>query len=220
MTVNDKKTALSTFLSKRERIRFLIKRILVFSPFWFSHHPPCDNFSSEVIKIGNFRVCRGCTIVYVTTIFIIVIILLFRPFSGWKLLEITALVLMITIPTWVAVFHRFTRRLVKDVVRATLGISLGIAISELVIQGNFLIKMAIFIAIMVVYYLFKWLRKKQHIHLAELMCPDCRHLTERACLDAIRLLEAERLFSRELSEYLQAKLRNDVIFQQSLMKKE
>lgn len=202
-----KSSSLISFLNVREKTRFFWRRIQLFAPFWFSHHPQCDNFASEIISIGRYRLCRGCTAVYSSALITSLLVIMLRPFNAWPLEHVGLMVLLISSPTWLGVLVRFKQRWIKDLIRVSLGIGWGMALAEMVVRPQLIEKIIMLIAMIVFYQAFKWVRRQRHRHVEDLLCPNCRQLTEEACLGTKALLEAERQYSRELSDYLQKILR-------------
>jgi hypothetical protein len=64
-------------------------------PFLISHHPNCKRFDKDVFKIGEQRVCIGCSIGYPTFFLttVILLILSYILYIYWDLLLLIALVL-------------------------------------------------------------------------------------------------------------------------------
>ncbi len=203
----EKTSSFTSFLSKRDKLRFFWRRVQLFSPFWFSHHPQCNNFSSEVIKVGRYRFCRGCAIVYFSTLITSIFTVFFQVFHDFPFENLVFLVIIISSPTWIGVISSFKRRWVKDLIRASLGIGWGIALGSLFVRTSLVEKLLIVIAMIVFYQLFKVVRRLKHQHVNDLLCPNCKQLSEEACEGTRQLLDAERTYSRELSDFLQEKIR-------------
>ncbi|HKZ39523.1 MAG TPA: hypothetical protein VJ044_01095, partial [Candidatus Hodarchaeales archaeon] len=51
-------------LTLKERLWFWKRKMLLFLPFWFSHHPLCRNYRKELLRVRGWYFCRGCTEVY------------------------------------------------------------------------------------------------------------------------------------------------------------
>ena len=197
---------LVSYLNFKERWYFFKRRMQLFNFFMFAHHPLCKNYYSEVIFVNKLAFCRGCTEVYISTLIIVVLSFVINPFKQQPALNIFFIVLIITIPTWVAAIHPFNQRLYKDIARISLGIAFGIALSKLVLSSSWIEKGGIIIAILSIYYIFKKTRYYTQKNAKQNLCEGCVEFTSNICPLYKKQFEAERQYSRELSDFLQKKL--------------
>ena len=196
-------------LNPKTRRYFFKRRLQLFMPFYFAHHPLCNDFKKEILTIRTWYICRGCTFVYSSAILSFLITVWINPFANLTLYESFWFVLGITGPTWLALIHRFQHRWVKDIVRIALGIGWGIAGAELILRPNWLEKLIILLIIGLTYIVFRSLKHRQAHKHPDRECENCQNINinQPSCEGAEQLLEAERIFSREYSNYLQQNLR-------------
>ncbi|MFX0124396.1 MAG: hypothetical protein ACFFAE_12210 [Candidatus Hodarchaeota archaeon] len=180
-------------------------------PFYFSHHPLCNNYRQEVLKIGAWYICRGCFCVYVSTLFSLLMTVFVDPFNTYSLSEVFFIVLIVSSPTWIAFLFNFQNRIIKDLIRISLGLGWGIALGELWLQPSWSDKFVIFLLMFIFWFIFRKSRNFQTRRKTIIMCQNCVDLNNKACLGYSKQIEAERLYSREVSDFLQQKLNWDDI---------
>ncbi|MFX1515100.1 MAG: hypothetical protein ACFFC6_02245 [Promethearchaeota archaeon] len=198
-------------LTKNHRLHFLKRYIQLILPFHFSHHPLCNNFRQEVVKIGSWYVCRGCLCVYSSMLLSLFITVFVNPFINFSLWEKFLLVLIVSSPTWIGFLFKFTNRILKDLLRFSLGLGWGIAIGELWLQPLWRDKIVIFFLMVIFWFVFKKIRSFQIGKKEVTLCDNCTALNDNACLGYKKKFEAERKYSREISDFLQQKLAWDDI---------
>jgi hypothetical protein len=141
----------------------------------------------------------------------LIVNLLLDPFANFSLFEVFYIVLLVSSPTWFGFLFHVERRIVKDLLRISMGLGWGIALAELLLQPSWIDKIIIFLIIVGFLLIFQRLRKRQTRRSASLLCDNCRELNDNACSGYKYQYEAERLYSRELSDFLQQKLSwNDI----------
>lgn len=186
---------------------FFKRRVQLFLPFFFTHHPLCNDFKQEIFSLGTWRICRGCTFVYSSAIVAFLFVVWLNPFTTFSVIEIFGLVMGNTSPTWLALFHKFKHRVLKDIARITLGIGWGMAIGEVILRPILLEKLFFLLSIGLIYLVFRTLKHRQAHKHPDQVCINCQESTRTSCVGTEQLLEAERTFSREYSDYLQQNLR-------------
>lgn len=130
----------------------------------------------------------------------------FNPFNNFSLFEAVIFVLGITSPTWFGLIHSFENRKIKDLIRISLGLGWGFALAELWLQPLWIDKVTILIFIIAFWVIFQRIRRSQVRKRDQNLCKDCRELNDNACLGFKMQFEAERLYSREISDFLQQTL--------------
>ncbi|MFX0183208.1 MAG: hypothetical protein ACFE95_09040 [Candidatus Hodarchaeota archaeon] len=175
-------------------------------PFYFAHHTLCNNYRQEVIKLGSWFICRGCTLVYCSTLVSFILSVLFNPFNNYSLFEVFILVLIISSPTWLGFIFPFRSRKIKDILRISMGLGWGIALAEIWIQPLWSEKIIIFLLMITFLVIFQRIRRYQTSRRHIVICDNCKELNINACEGFKNQFEAERLYSRELSDFLQQEL--------------
>lgn len=202
-------------LSLRQRLYFSIRHLRLFLPFYFAHHPLCDDFSQETISYGDWVICRGCTLTYVSLLFVTIIDLFLQPFKKIGLLEGLALVLLLTSPVWIGLFYSFQSRTIKDILRIVLGSGWGISMAELWLRPGWPDKVVILLGIVGFWLLFVQIRRIRNKKNMKL-CSICPQKSDTVCDGFKRQFEAEIEFNREVDTFLWENLKNEGI---SLVKK-
>ncbi len=180
-------------------------------PFYFSHHPLCNNYRQEVLKIGSWYICRGCFCVYSSTLVSLLITIFINPFNTFSFGEVFLLVLIVSSPTWIGLFFNFRNRTIKDLLRISLGLGWGIALGELWLQPSWSDKLAIFLLMITFWFIFRKIRNFQSGKKPLILCRNCIELNNNACPGYKKQFEAEQIYSREISDFLQQKLNWDDI---------
>jgi uncharacterized membrane protein len=193
-------------LPKNHQLHFLKRYLQLLLPFHFSHHPLCSNFKQEVVKIGSWYICRGCLCVYSSMLLSLVITVFVNPFNTFSLGDKFLLVMIVSSPTWIGFLFKFNNRIIKDLLRFSLGLGWGIAIGELWLQPLWGDKFVIFFLMIIFWFVFRKLRSFQTRKKTGFLCENCIELNNDACLGYKKKFEAERKYSREISDLLQRKL--------------
>lgn len=193
-------------LPKRQRLHFLKRSLQLMLPFYFSHHPLCKNYRQEIVKIGSWSICRGCLCVYSAMLLSLLITVFVNPFISFSLNKKFFLVLIVSSPTWIGLIFEINNRIIKDFLRSSLGLGWGIALGELLVQPTWSNKLIIFLLMVIFLLVFRRLRSFQTSRKGIFLCENCSELNINACSDYKKKFEAERQYSREISDYLQQKL--------------
>jgi hypothetical protein len=189
-----------------QRFYFFKRRLQLLLPYYFAHHVLCENYSKEVFNIRSWYICRGCTLVYGSTLVTFVISVLFNLFKSYSLFEILSLVLIVSCPTWFGFVFSFEKRLVKDLLRISLGTGWGIALSELWLEPMWSNKIIIFFLMVIFLFVFQRIRRFQTSRRLIELCDNCKDFNVNTCRGYKSHFEAERLYSKELSDFLQKTL--------------
>jgi hypothetical protein len=107
--------------------------------------------------------------------------------------------------------YSFQNRAIKDFLRISLGFAWGISLSELSLQPLWSDKLIIMIFMITFFVLFRRFRRLQTSRRPLILCDNCKELNINDCIGYKNQFEAERLYSRELSDFLQQKLNWDDI---------
>ncbi|MFX0014783.1 MAG: hypothetical protein ACFFB2_00715 [Promethearchaeota archaeon] len=191
---------------------YLFKRYFhILLPFHFAHHPLCSNYKEEILHIGRWFICRGCIETYSSALVALIITVGFNPFYSFSLSEIFLIVLCITLPTWFGLFYSLQNRKLKDFIRISLGLGWGIALAEIWLQPLWIDKITIFFIMIIFLFVFQKFRRIHTRKKPVNLCVNCIEFNDDACLGFKAQFEAERLYSREISDFLQQKLSWDEI---------
>ena len=87
-----------------------------------------------------------------------------------------------------------------------MGLGWGIALAEIWSQPLWSDKVVIILIMTVFLILFQKLRNFQTSRRISVLCENCNELNDNACEGFRNQFEAERLYSRELSDFLQKRL--------------
>ncbi|MHA2054558.1 MAG: hypothetical protein ACW99F_13260 [Candidatus Hodarchaeales archaeon] len=196
----------SKALTVKQRIHFFKRRFQLIFPFYFAHHSLCNNYSQEVFKIGSWFICRGCALVYCSAVISFMGSVLFNPFRIFSLMEIFFLVLIISSPTWFGFIFPLRNRRIKDMIRISMGFGWGIALAEIWLQPLWSDKIIILLLMITFLVIFQQIRKFKTSRTSLVLCDNCKELNSDACEGFKNQFEAERLYSRELSDFLQQQL--------------
>ncbi|MFX0212435.1 MAG: hypothetical protein ACFFDT_41055 [Candidatus Hodarchaeota archaeon] len=96
--------------------------------------------------------------------------------------------------------------MVKDLLRISLGIGWGIALSELWLQPMWSNKIIILILMVIFLFVFQRIRRFQTSRRPIELCDNCRDFNDDTCIGYKSHFEAEHLYSKELSDFLQQSL--------------
>ncbi len=130
---------------------------------------------------------------------------------NFSLFEGFIIVLGITSPTWLGFLYSFKNRKIKDIIRISLGLGWGIALAELWLQPLWIDKIIIFLFIIAFWFIFQRIRRSHSNIRDDDICQNCSELNSVVCSGFKKQFEAERLYSREISDFLQQKLSwNDI----------
>lgn len=189
----------------------------MFGWFSFSHHPLCKNFRHEVIHVNGVYLCKGCTEVYGSGLLTILLVVMLTALQRFTLPELVFLAFLTLLPSVIGNFHHFKQRIFKDIIRITLGVGLGIALSQLFYADGLITKFLVLILLILAYFAFIFTRKyiiskeafsdRGQIHL----CPNCEQLNDQACENYKRAFNSEGAYSRIISDFIQKKLSTNQI---------
>ncbi len=198
-------------LPKNHQLYFFKRYLQILLPFHFAHHPLCSNFRQEVFQVGNWFICRGCTWTYSSAFITLLVTLLLNPFSNFSPFEVFLIVLGVISPAWIGLLYTFHNRIIKDIIRISLGIGWGIALAELWLQPLWIDKIIIFLFLVIFLVIFQRMKCFQNSKGKTKLCKECSEFTEDACLNFKKQFEAERFYSNEISDFIQQKLSWDDI---------
>lgn len=173
-----------------------------FLPIVFAHKPLCERFRSHTIRIGKINVCRSCTIMYTS---IGLSALLFFAL-GWhqniSALWVSVIVLMTVVLSFPPLYGARPRWL-KDVIRASLGVSI-VGIGALLIQQHWGAVVMIAGVMWVSKIIFQTIRKRRMATACD-GCPE--YASNKICsgyrLKAQRMRLYERVLTRRILNYQQ-----------------
>ncbi len=176
-------------------------------PIQFAHHPLCDKFEQETLLFKifqkNFYICRGCFWVFLSTFLSLLFVILFNPLKDLSVIEKIIVIILISSPTWIGFLYSFQHRIVKDLLRISLGTGLGIAMGELILTPNLFYKIFTFGFIIAFIWIFSYLRRRFSRRENHRLCLSCKKLNSDICEGFKQQLEAQRQYSQELSNYIQ-----------------
>ena len=178
----------------------------MFAWFNFAHHPLCKNYQNEVFSINGMYLCKGCTEVYSSSIFIIILVALFNPLNYLHDFQLLLIALITAIPSFIGNFIHFKRRIIKDIIRIDLGIGIGIGLSELVLISDLLSKLVVFCVLIVIYGLFTITRSGLNNSDNSELCSNCQQFNDQACEHYKQVFYTEREYSHVLSDFIQKNL--------------
>ena len=178
----------------------------MFAWFYFSHHPLCKNYRHEVINVNGLYLCKGCTEVYGSSLFIILLVALFNPFHYLNILQLLIIAILAVLPSVIGNIIHFKKRIIKDAIRIILGIGWGIALSSLFFNPSLVVKIEVFFVMIVIYFIFKFTRTFRGLPYHDDLCENCMQFNEQACEPYKRVFVTEREYSRVLSDYIQERL--------------
>lgn len=96
-------------------------------PFLLAHKPLCSRFKNDVLKLGHIHLCRSCTFLYSGLIVSLILLFVISPSS--KVFAVVDTVLLITTlvgsSPW---FYWKTNRIIRDMLRCSLGYILAASI--------------------------------------------------------------------------------------------
>ncbi|MCE7749852.1 MAG: hypothetical protein GPJ51_15805 [Candidatus Heimdallarchaeota archaeon] len=142
-------------------------RVRIFSMLYLAHHPVCDKFNNHIFRIGSLFLCLGCTSVFLAFISYTIVFFSMLPFftsfpyvNG--IFAAFGVAMALT-----QVFLKPNNKLIKVLLRFSLGIGLG-AYTAIIVQvsnlssriGNFtiLIQIALFLLLIPGVFLYNVLR--------------------------------------------------------------
>jgi hypothetical protein len=173
--------------------------------WWFqlAHKPLCTRFSQDVLRIGKWRICRSCTMLY-SGVAATGIALILGHLSTTALVLLcygaAVPVIVFSYPPLYSLMGRHTR----DVLRFAAGAFVSLLIG-LLLHGQFLVTAATSLALLAVYCLY---RNKRSMTRSR-MCAGCPELgIGGVCTGYARQAESIRAYCRDIEHSLN---REDVI---------
>jgi len=194
-------------LPLKKRISFFQRYLELILPTHFAHHPLCNHFKQEILSFKilkkNFYICRGCFWVFLSTILSFSLSIIINPLRDLSTVEKIILVTLISSPTWIGFLFSFKRRILKDLLRISLGTGFGIALGELILTPNIILKILIFGFIFVFIWIFSYFRKRFSRGKSHIICLGCNEMNIDICEGFKQQMDAQRQYSQELSDYIQ-----------------
>ena len=160
-------------------------------PFYWAHHPLCQRFGRDVLRIGRMHLCRSCVMVYAGLALGVLLCAVFRrPLRDVAPLVFAALA-GVTLAFCFPVWYKIWSRPMRDVLRAMMGGTIALC-GYLLLCGSLasgLIGMAVLGASYKGYLVLRrWYRMKA--------CAGCRQLRQNQVCPGFAL-QAERIRQHE-----------------------
>jgi hypothetical protein len=194
-------SASSRPISFKHRLYFSLRRLKIILPFYFAHHPLCEEYSQETLSFGQWILCRGCTFTYVSLMLFAIGDLIFHPFQDVSLYEGIPIALLLTTPVWIGLFFPFQSRTIKDLIRVALGGGWGISVGELWLRQWWPDKIVIIISIFIFWLVFVRIRKSRSSKRTAI-CSTCPQNVDTVCDGFKRQFDAEKRFNHEVDSFL------------------
>jgi len=133
----------------REAFREAIYFFKCLRGFFLSHHPDCQNYDSDVIRVGHLRLCKGCFIGYGLALLLFLLFILVQPVNDlFKQIDTLTLCLLgvILAGTQVLrVFYQLNSRWFKTLQKTAFGTGLFfLAVSLVLFDADLLTKIIIY----------------------------------------------------------------------------
>ena len=194
-------------VSFKHRLFFSFLRFQIILPYYFSHHPLCEEYSQEVISSGQWVICRGCAFTYTSLLIFAFSDLVFNPFQKLSLVEGIPLALLVTIPVWIGLFYSFQSRIIKDLFRICLGGGWGISVAEMWLRPWWPDKIVIILGIISFWLVFVRIRQAR-LRKKATLCSTCPQKAETPCDGFKRQLDAEKRFNQEVDSFIRERSKN------------
>lgn len=191
----------SRSVSIKHRLFFSFRRLQIILPYYFAHHPLCEDYSQEVISSGQWVICRGCAFTYTSLLIFAISDLVFQPFQKLNLYEGIFLSLLITSPVWIGLFYSFQSRIIKDLFRIVLGAGWGISLVEMWLRPWWPDKIVIILGIISFWLVFIRIRRSR-LRKRTSLCNACPQKTDTPCDGFKQQIDAEKRFNREVDSFL------------------
>ena len=139
------------------------ERIKNFSELYLAHHEICEECKNHVFKIGPLYLCVGCTSVFLgIVIFGIILFSFFDIFRGFPL--IVALITSFGVfMALIQLFIKPTNKLLKALMRFSLGLGMGAFLALLVFIPNWYLKFGLFVLLGIGTILYNIVRSYSHM---------------------------------------------------------
>ncbi len=139
-------------------------------PFNWAHHPLCERFDKDVLRLGPLHACRSCVAVYTGIVM--------TGIACWvwseRLVEINPLwIVVIAGVTVVGSFPRIYKnvpRIVRDILRGGMGVLIALALA-LILSGNWPVGIPMTIILALFWYVYFKIRKGRRLRSCE-GCPE------------------------------------------------
>ncbi|MHA1551541.1 MAG: hypothetical protein ACTSQC_06325 [Candidatus Heimdallarchaeaceae archaeon] len=132
------------------------EKIKIFSKLYLAHHEICEECKNHVFKIGPLYLCVGCTI------FGIILFSFLDVFKGFPLV----VALITSYGVFMALMQLFlkpTNKLLKTLMRFSLGLGMGSFFALLVFIPNWYLKFGLFILLGIGTILYNIVRSYSHM---------------------------------------------------------
>jgi uncharacterized membrane protein len=168
--------------------------------FLWAHHPTCDPYSNQRFDFLGISLCQGCTLITLGGLvgFVSSLILRLTQLIVFGGLFVMSIILVITIDGF------SLGRPFKRVLRHIMGLTLGVGLTQLVLQP-WLIKLGLVISIFLIYYVYRLFRR---VSPSKDLCQSCHELENAPnCSGMIDKIEANKRYQ----ELVLPVLENDFI---------
>ena len=146
-------------------------------PFNWAHHPLCERFQNDVLRLGSFHVCRSCVAAYTGMLLTCIVCWL----RGEWLAEVNPLWIVgsagVTVIGSLPQIYERMPRVVRDVLRASMGMLIALAATR-VVSGDYFIGIPMVVILTIFWYAYFQTRKRRRLR----ACEGCPELDgERVC---------------------------------------
>ena len=182
-----------TDLPTRLRLRMLWLRHA--HSFLWAHHPLCERFRGDVLRIGHVRLCRSCLAVYLGIA------------AGGILFATTSLVSTPTLPVTLAVptiflshprLYKRMPRIARDLLRGSMGLLIA-SCGGLLLSGSLVTGALLSVAVFTFWRFYFRLRRTRRLA----ACDGCPELNAGGvCRGFAHQAECVRNYEREATELL------------------
>ncbi len=148
---------------KEETKKSLSERTTHFSEIYLAHHPISAECRNHVFKIGPLYLCVGCT--SVITGFIVMTIIQFSYLEPFRLYPLIPAIIT-SAGVFMALLQLFTKpkkKLLKVIMRFSLGLGMGTFILLIVLVPNWYLKMCLLILYAIGTVLYNSVRSYSHM---------------------------------------------------------
>ena len=139
------------------------EKIKIFSKLYLAHHEICEECKNHVFKIGPLYLCVGCTsVIFGVVIFGIILFSFLDVFRGFPLV----IALITSYGVFMALMQLFTKptsKLLKVLMRFSLGLGMGAFFALLVFIPNWYLKFGLFILLGIGTILYNIVRSYSHM---------------------------------------------------------
>lgn len=186
------------FRAWRRRVMLTAIRLRYVYPFYWAHHPLCDRFRRDVLRLGRMHVCRSCALVYAGLILTILGCLVYSAEISPVASSLFALLVAVTLAGSCPIWYRRWPRPVRDLFRAMLGMTLGLC-GFLLTHQFWPLGLTGLIVLLVSYQVYFVLRQAQRLR----ACDGCLELDQPGICSGCRLkVELTRQYETAATAWL------------------